>query len=224
MKQASLTILLIFGLSLAGCGSTNDSPSRDEAQPQHTDQLEAGQDDPMHHGDLMPAGAWETYSSTGAYIIMQIPADPNDEPLTEIDEYREAVEADPVTYLEADVDNRQGTDSVNMWKVRAFDQAGNSYEFNGVAEYVSDIAPSTDWDVDDGSYLLPNGTRLDREQGSELYSQSIDLHNEHLHGTSAAERKTMILVYDGDDLPDEFTRVAVFPNGATEEVDAYPID
>lgn len=221
----ALATMSVALLALVGCSNTNDEPqSREEAQQQYADELESQGTDPMEGFGPMKAGEFEVYTMDGGHVTFDLPADPNSEELAAIEEYREDVSADPVTYLIADVDNRDGTDSINMYQVTAFDQDGTSYEFSGISEYISDIAPSTDWDSEDGSYLLPDGTRLPREQGFDLYNQSIDLHNEHLHGASPAERKTMILVHEGDDLPDEFTRVAVWPNGAFEEVEAYPVE
>ena len=223
MKHTPLTIIAIAALALVGCGSTettSDEPqSAEEAQQEYADQLESGE---AQGPPPMPAGEYEAYAEAGGHIVMQIPASTNDEPIAEIEEYREATGAEPVTYLIADVDNRDGTDSINMWKVEVFDEEGNSYEFNGVSEYVSDIGPEADWASEDESYTLIDGTEISKDEYFTLNSISTDLHNEHLHGASAAERKTMILVYEGTDLPDEYTRVAVFPNGATEEVDAYP--
>ena len=41
---------------------------------------------------------------------------------------------------------------------------------------------------------------------------------------SPAARSKVILVYEGDDLPDEYTRVAVQPGPFGETVEAYPTD
>ena len=224
MKHTPLTFLAVISLALVGCGSTQaqeEPQSREEAQQQYKDMLDSGE---AQGPPPMPAGEYTAQAEAGGTITMNIPADPADKTLTEIEEYREAVNAAPVTYLTADVDNRNGTDSVNMWKVEVFDEEGNSYEFNGVSEYVSDIGPETDWASEDESYTLIDGTEISKDEYFDLNSISTDLHNEHLHGASAAERKTMILVYEGTDLPDEYTRVAVQPGPFGETVEAYPTD
>lgn len=222
MRKALITTLSVAALVFTAC-SGGDDVSEVEAGPA-VESPAGGEPNPMDGMGLMEAGEFETYSSGGAHIVFDLPADPASDELAELEEYRQDAGADPVTYLVADVDNRDGSEPVGMYQVQAFDEDGTKYEFSDVSAYVSDISPSTDWDADDGSYLLPDGTRLPRERGSELYSRSIDLHNEYLHGASPAERKTMVLVYEGDDLPDEFTRVAVWPNGAGEEVEALPTD
>lgn len=199
----TLATLSIAALTLVGCSGTqaNEEPqSAEEAQQQYADELEEQGIDPMQGFGPMQAGEFETYTEHGGHITLQLPASPNSDDVADIEQYRQDVNANtPVTYLTADVDNRDGTDSIGMWKVKAFDEQGQEYEFVGVTEYL---------DSTDESYG----------------SHGIDLYNDHLHGVEAAGRDTLVLIHEGDDLPDEFTRVAVWPNGALEEVDAYPAE
>lgn len=225
MKTKHLITTLAIGLlTLTACSNNDEPQNAEEAQQQYADELEEQGIDPMDGAGNMPTGEYEVYPEHGGHIVFDLPADNDNDELTEIEQYRQDAQADPVTYLVADVDNRDGTDSINMYQVAVFDEDGNKYEFSEVSNYISDISPSTDWDVDDGTYLLPNGERLSQKEGANLSRQSSELHNEYLYGASVGERKTLILVYEGDDLPDEFTRVAVWPNGALEEVDAYPAE
>jgi len=232
MKTKTLiTTLAIAGLALAGCSGTGSAEAGGKnVQPlfpdyDYIDEADVGDDfDPMEGMGIMEPGEYEVYSMDGAHITFDLPADPEDEALQEIEQYRQGVQAEPVTYIIADVDNREGADSVDMYQVAVFDEDGNKYEFSEVSNYISDISPKTDWEGDDDTYLLPNGERLSLEEGSNLRHQSVDLHNEYLYGASAGERKTLIRVYEGDDLPDEFTRVSVMPSGAYDEVEAFPTD
>jgi len=232
MKTKTLiTTLAIAGLALAGCSGTGSAEAGGKnVQPlfpdyDYIDEADVGDDfDPMEGMGIMEPGEYEVYSMDGAHITFDLPADPEDEALQEIEQYRQGVQAEPVTYIIADVDNRDGADSVDMYQVAVFDEDGNKYEFSEVSNYISDISPKTDWEGDDDTYLLPNGERLSLEEGSNLRHQSVDLHNEYLYGASAGERKALIRVYEGDDLPDEFTRVSVMPSGAYDEVEAFPTD
>ena len=225
MKHTPLTILAVLALALVGCGTTEaeeqQPQSAEEAQQQYKDMLDSGE---AQGPPPMPAGEYTAQAEAGGTIVMQIPADPADETLTEIEAYREAVNAEPVTYLIADVDNRQGHESIRMRNVYIYDKDGNEYQFSGVSEYISDIEPVTDWASEDETYSLVDGTEISRDQYFELSSTGTDLHNEHMYGASPAERKTMILVHEGDDLPDEYTRVAVQPGPFGETVEAYPSD
>lgn len=218
LKLGGLAVASV--LALTACGGNGGDVSEVEANT--TAESPAGGDPtPMDSMGVMEAGEFETYSSGGGHIVFDLPADSDSEELVELEEYREDVNADPVTYLIADVDNRNGSESINMYQVKAFDEDGNSYEFSDVSAYVSEIGPTYTGDYE---YVLPDGEVLDDELGFELSERNTDLHNEYLDGASPAERKTMILVHEGDDLPDEFTRVAVWPNGAGEEVEALPTD
>jgi len=218
-----IATLGIAALAFTGCSTenTNEPQSAEEAQQQYADMLESGD---AQGPPPMPAGEYKATAEAGGTILMQIPADPTDETLAEIEEYREATGAEPVTYLLADVDNRQGTDHIGMRNVYIYDEDGTEYQFSDVSEYISDIEPETDWASEDETYSLVDGTEISRDQYFELSSTGTDLHNEHMHGASPAERKTMILVYEGDDLPNKFTRVAVQPGPFGEEVEAYPAD
>ena len=232
MKTKTLiTTLAIAGVALAGCSGTGSTEAGGKnVQPlfpdyDYIDEADVDDDfDPMDGMGIMEAGEYEVYSMDGAHITFDLPGDPEDDAVQEIEQYRQDVQAEPVTYIIADVDNREGTDSVDLYQVAVFDEDGNKYEFSEVSNYISDIAPETDWEGDDDTYLLPNGDRLSQEEGADLRHQKVDLHNEYLYGASAGERKTLIRVYEGDDLPDEFTRVAVMPNGAFEETEAFPTD
>jgi len=224
MKHTPLTIAAILSLALVGCGTTQaqDEPqTAEESQQLYKDMLESGE---AQGPPPMPAGEYKATAEAGGTMLMQIPADPADEQLAEIEEYREAVNAEPVTYLITDVDNRQGHESIGMRNVYIYDQDGTEYQFSGVSEYISSIEPVTDWSNEDEEYSLVDGTEISRDQYFELSSTGTDLHNEYRYGASAAERKTMILVYEGTDLPDEYTRVAVQPGPFGEEVEAYPAD
>ena len=225
MKHTPLTLLAVISLALVGCGITEaeeqQPQSAEEAQQQYKDMLESGE---AQGPPPMPAGEYTAQAEAGGTIVMQIPASTDDELISQIEAYREAVNAEPVTYLTADVDNRQGHESIGMRNVYIYDKDGNEYQFSGVSEYISDIEPVTDWASEDETYSLVDGTEISRDQYFELSSTGTDLHNEHMYGASAAERKTMILVHEGTDLPNEFTRVAVQPGPFGEEVEAYPTD
>src|SRR5690625_8042292 len=87
---------------------------------------------------IMEPGEYEIYSMEGAHIVFDLPSDPSSDELTEIEQYRETVEADPATYIIADVDNREGTDSASMRSVSVLDEDGKAYEFTDADTVMSD--------------------------------------------------------------------------------------
>lgn len=127
----------------------------------------------------------------------------------------------PVSYLVADVDNREGTEYINMYMVSAFDKEGRQYSFTTVTNAVDKWRPSYGSDY---RWTLPNGTVLDEASGSTLNGEAADLNNGNLADIDPAERATVILASNDVDLPDEFTRVSVLPSGGlTEAEEARPV-
>lgn len=231
MKPIKLiTLIAATGIALTACG--NDEPQNaEEAQQEYADQLEAEGQDPMEAEDdfnpmdgmgPMTAGEFETYSTEGAHIVFNLPADTDNEHIAEVEQYRDAAGIDAVTYLTADVDNREGTDSVNMYQVKAFDEDGNEYAFEKLDMAMYEWSPYRSYDIDNEQFELPDGTPTDEETYLQLDEQMSDITENLVTNVSASGRDTIILTYEGDDLPDEFTRVAVWPNGAFEEAEAYP--
>lgn len=224
------TFIATFGLAaltLTACGNQDSSPEDqdDVSEDQDSSPEDAGQDGQQgqDQSELMGHGAY-ALEHEGAEISFELPANEDDPEIEELEQYREDVKADPVTYIVADVDNRNGQEHINMYQVEVFDEDGASYTFGSVDEHFGDIMPETDWSGDAEESTLADGTVVPEQEGTELYNRGVDLTNEHLDGVDVAGRDTIVLVYDGDDLPDEFTRVAVWPSGGFEDVDAYPME
>ena len=169
----------------------------------------------------MPAGEYEAYAEAGGHIVMEIPASTDDELIAEIEDYREQIGAEPVTYLIADVDNREGSDSIGMRKVKVFDAEGVEYEFTDAADLIEEWGPSYTSDYEN---VMPDGTVLTIEENKAISQAERDLLDNLTGSVSAAGRGTIILIHEGTDLPDEYTRVAVQPGPFGETVEAYPAD
>ena len=80
---------------------------------------------------------------TGVTAIAEIGADGPEQ----LEEMRQLVGAEPVTYIRIDVDNREGTDEISMYEWFMYDADGNEYAFQGAA------SQALEWDevLDDGS-------------------------------------------------------------------------
>src|SRR5690625_5536152 len=97
MKTKTLiTTLAIAGLALAGCSGTGSAEAGGKnIQPLFPDQDyidEADVDDdfdPMDGMGTMEPGEYEVYSMDGAHITFDLPANPEDEALQEIEHYRQ---------------------------------------------------------------------------------------------------------------------------------------
>src|SRR5699024_12698765 len=139
-----ITSLSVAALALAGCAS-NDTQSAgktmqplapgfedDVMPPMDDDYHPAGIDDdgfdPMDGMGIMEGGEYEIYSMDGAHIVFDLPSDSSSDELKEIEQYRETLEADPVTYLIADEENRDGAASASRRSVSVFDGDGKEDE------------------------------------------------------------------------------------------------
>lgn len=165
----------------------------------------------------LPAGKFKLTTISGAEIKFTLPTPATDPAVKDLEAYRAKTKGEPVTYLVADVDNRKGTDMVNMYQVNAFDKDGRQYTFSTVTEAIDLWEPSYQ---SDGTYLMPNGRKLSDAEGSPLSREGSLLNNAHLGDANVAERATLILASTDTDLPAEFTRVSVQPSGGGEGEDA----
>lgn len=225
MTHTAKKILITLGIAamaLTACGNDPQETEREPEAPVEETDVETMDD----ASDTWGHGTYRTYTSSGAIINFDLPTEPSHESLTEIEQYRDDVEvsAEPVTYIVAEVDNRDGSQTVGLPGISVFDPDGNEYEFTGVSNYINDISPETDWEDDGESYILRDGTKIPRHEGFDLYNKGVELHNEYLDGIKVAGAGEMILVYEGEDFPDEFTRVATWPHGMGEADEATPVN
>lgn len=223
MKKTLAPLAIALSLMLTACGS--GSPDAGSAQPSSTTAEEAPLDtttEDVSEEVLFPAGQFMLITMSGADIKFDLPVPSSDERLREIEKFRKDAGADPVTYIIADIDNRQGSEYVNMYDVTAYDVDGKKYEFSGVSDFIDEWGPTYTSDYD---YVLPDGTKMESTAGEALYSRGSDLSNEYLDGIDAAERGPMVLASKASKLPNEFTRVAVHPSGGMNEAEeALPAD
>src|SRR5690625_1788317 len=160
----------------------------------------------------------------GAHIVFDLPSDPSSDELTEIEEYRKTVKADPATYIIADIDNREGTDSASVRCVSVFDEVGKENELTEADTVIMDWAGiyRIDCETDDDEYYMPDGTELTEDEYYQLWDYEDEILDSLTSSVSQAGRETVILIYEGDDLPNEFTRVEAAVSGFDE--DAFPTD
>lgn len=197
MKHFTITALTIAALTLVGCSAPASgtgptaAPSTAAASP-----LPSASQEPKE----LPAGAYKLTTESGAAITFTLPTPATDPAVAELEAYRLQVGGAPVTYLVADVDNRKGTERVNMYMVAAFDTKGRQHAFTSVTDAMKT------WNTEDTT----------------LYNRGVELHNENIKAAEVAGRRTMILATSDTDLPASFTRVTVSPSGGGSEEEATP--
>lgn len=168
---------------------------------------------------VLPAGKFKLTTKAGAEITFTLPTPATDPRVKALEAFRVKAGGAPVAYLVADVDNRKGSDVVNLYMVSAFDADGIQYTFSTVTDAIDIWKPTYQAD---GTYKMANGKVLDDATGSPLSEQGTDLYNANINDADKAERTTIILQSPVVDLPDTFTRVSVQPSGAGEGEDATP--
>lgn len=213
MKHTPLTALAILSLALVGCGNTEaqeepipEPSSAEEAQQQHADQLETENMEP--EPQTAGHGTYRVHAISGTELEFDLPADLDHEAVTEIEALREDLGIEPVTYITADIDNLQGDTLAALPQISVFDEAGTEYEFNALPYSLPEWEPEF---TDDDAYW-------------DAYDQLNALQDEHHDTASPAGVGSTVLIYQGDDLPTQFTRVATYPNGAGQSDDAYLTD
>lgn len=215
MKPAHALPVLVLTLAACSAPAPAQSGSTSEASPSAspTPSVTATE-------KALPAGAYKLTTASGAEITFTLPTPSTDPAVAELEAYRAQVDGAPVSYLVADVDNRNGTDRVNMYMVSAFNEEGRQFTFATVTDAINLWKPTYQAD---GTYLLPNGKVLDDASGTPLSRQATELYNANIDDADVAERRTIILASTDTDLPAEFTRVAVQPSGGMgDEEEATP--
>ena len=210
MKYLTIATIAAAALALSSCAApaatTTPAPVTAEATPTPT-------------ATTLPAGKFKLTTLSGADITFTLPTPASHPAVKAIEAYRVKAGGKPVAYLVAEVDNRNGTDSVNMYQVNAFDADGKEYTFSTITEAISSWSPSYG---EDYKYTSAAGKPLDDATGDALQREGVALHNEHLSGADVAEKATLILQSPTTELPSEFTRVCVQPSGGGEGEDATP--
>lgn len=236
MKYNALITLTTASLILTACAGSDDTteqPPESQASAEQVPSNEAqaaengNPDDfnPMDGFGPMQAGKFDAYSLEGGYIEFELPTEPTGPEFEAIEEFRTEMGIDPVTYVVADVDNREGTGPINMYAISVFDEDGNEYEFQKLEMAMYEWTPV--WTFDDETYedefYLPDDTPITEEEYSRLSDMEYEITDNLTTSVDPAGRDSIILVYEGDDLPTEFTRVAVWPNGGFDSVEAFPV-
>ena len=209
MKHTPLTILTVISLALVGCGSTEaeeEQPqSAEEAQQQYADEQNMDQEP---EAQTAGHGTYRVHATSGTELEFQLPADLDHEAVAEIDALREDLDIEPVTYITADIDNRQGDTLAALPQISVFDEAGTEYTFQALPYALPEWEPEYD----------------DSDHYWDTYDRLNELEDQYHDTASPAGVGSTILIYQGDDLPTQFTRVATYPNGAGQSDDAYLVE
>lgn len=227
----AVTIAATAALLLASCGSSEpeaapaggtaaeESPAQSdgdeekssgEIQAEHAEENPEGE--PMGTFSLTEEPLFVS-TSTGASITMTMDAQPDaDEQIAWLEQYREDVGGDPVTYILSEVDNRDGTERINMYSVSIFDTEGTEYTCEQPGDYLEAnwlpvwLYGSTDVD----EYESADGEPMDYDEATELEDRYRNY--ELTSDVEPLGQNTMVTICPAD-LPAEVTGVHVMPGG-----------
>ena len=210
MKHLTITVLSAAALALSSCAApaatTPPAPITAEATPTQT-------------ATTLPAGKFKLTTLSGAEVTFTLPTPASHPAVKDLEALRVKAGGKPVSYLVAEVDNRKGTERVNMYQVDAFSEDGAQFQFSDAATLTNLWSPSYGAD---GSYTMPSGKVLDAATGAALQVEATEVHNAHLNDADKGEKATIVLASSNATLPSEFTRVSVQPSGGGEGEDATP--
>jgi len=174
---------------------------------------------PTPTATTLPAGKFKLTTISGADITFTLPTPATHPAVKDLEALRVKAGGAPVSYLVAEVDNRKGTERVNMYMVDAFSEDGAQFQFSDAATLTRLWSPSYGAD---GSYTMPSGKVLDAATGAALQAEATEVYNAHINTADKGEKATIVLASSNATLPTEFTRVSVQPSGGGEGEDATP--
>jgi hypothetical protein len=190
MRYLPLSIAALLLLSACSNPAPTEPPAQApsaavESTPEAAEPTE--ESGPIAPGQYA-GGSFEFTSINGGTGVIEIPATaPAD--LAQLDTADTA-------FMAVDVDNRKGSENINMYSVNLYDEVGVEYAFMRETSWMDEM--------DD------NGV-------------SVDTYNSYLDGVSPGQRKTVYMI--GPALPEEFVAVMVEPTGQMEEpVQATPVE
>lgn len=167
----------------------------------------------------VPAGTYRLTTASGAEITFTLPAPATHPALKAIEAYRVKIGADPVSYVVADVDNRKGTVSIDMYAVSAVDEQGREVSFSRVTDVIHSWGPTYSYDF---KWTMGDGTPVDEAVGAGLRREAEGLYNANVDNAEAGEQARIVLASTEVGLPDNVTRVTVQPSGMGNEEEARP--
>ncbi|WP_122940940.1 hypothetical protein [Brachybacterium sp. EE-P12] len=154
---------------------------------------------------------------TGAQITMTMDAQPDaSEEIAWLEQYREDAGGEPVSYILSDVDNRDGSEPINMYNISVYDEEGLEWACGSPDEYLDEVW-RPEWlyiSTDEDEYESADGEPMDYDVAKELDDRASE--HEYVHGVSPFERATMVSICAAE-LPETAMAVEVMPQGIMQD-------
>ena len=154
---------------------------------------------------------------TGAQITMTMDAQPDaSEEIAWLEQYREDAGGEPVSYILSDVDNRDGSEPINMYNISVYDEEGLEWACGSPDEYLDEVW-RPEWlyiSTDEDEYESADGEPMDYDTAEELDSRASE--HEYVHGVSPFECASMVSICAAK-LPETAVAVEVMPQGIMQD-------
>lgn len=214
MKTSLIASAAISALLLTGCATDSTQPSETVTEA------------PTASPTPSEAPTQEVITLDKPFYVKtpegsEIVVDFSRENPTDVEEFRTATGADPVTYAHVSIDNRKGSEYSSVYEVTLYDAEGNSYAFNDLELY-----HFSEWGAtltEDGNYVMPDGTAVDEATADQFNDMEYALYEKYVDdGADPLEASESWLAGPGD-LPEEFTGITIEANGAGSGTPMVPL-
>ncbi|MEX5295826.1 hypothetical protein QYM41_11175 [Kocuria sp. CPCC 205268] len=183
-------------LTATGCGVLKAPEPEAIAQPGTVTTAPSG---------LTP-GPYALTTEEGAVITFELPTVPA--PDDEVEQLRQDLDVEPVTYVELHIDNTEGTRTVQIDDLKVISHEGGQFPFEPAAEVLSDWDPNRSGE---GGYWTADGSPLDPEAGALLDARTHRLIAEYTGSVPAGGTGRELMIGDFERLPRTFDDVELSP-------------
>ena len=196
--------------------TTDESDSWPIVEDEDGNVVENPEDEPAETFSLREEPFFAS-TATGAAITMTMDAQPDSsEEIAWLEQYRQDAGGEPVTYILSDVDNRDGSEPINMYNISVYDEEGLEWACGSPDEYLDEVW-RPEWlyiSTDEDEYESADGEPMDYDVAKELDDRASE--HEYVHGVSPFERASMVSICAAK-LPETAVAVEVMPQGIMQD-------
>ncbi|WP_157571415.1 hypothetical protein [Kocuria rosea] len=195
-------------LTATGCGVLKASEPEAIAQPGTVTTAPSG---------LSP-GPYALTTEEGAVITFDLPTVPA--PDDEVEQLRQDLHVEPVTYVELHIDNTEGTRTVQIDDLKVISHEGGQFPFEPAAEVLSDWDPNRSGE---GGFWTADGSLLEPEEGARLDVRTHELIAQYTGAVPAGSTGRELMIGDFESLPRSFDDVELSPYPNDRALDPAPV-
>ncbi|MFI7742292.1 hypothetical protein [Kocuria rhizosphaericola] len=195
-------------LTATGCGVLKASEPEAIAQPGTVTTAPSG---------LSP-GPYALTTEEGAVITFDLPTVPA--PDDEVEQLRQDLHVEPVTYVEMHIDNTEGTRTVQIDDLKVISHEGGQFPFEPAVQVLSDWDPNRSGE---GGFWRADGSPLDPEEGARLDARTHELINQYTGSVPAGTTGRELMIGDFESLPRTFDDVELSPYPNDRALDPAPV-